>query len=123
MTLEQRRKAETFDLQFSGNPLTVTIGRHENGTIGEVFIDAHKRGTAVDTMAREAAVLISLALQHGATPDVLLRALPHRPPVGAVITDIRDHEGAVPEGMAGVVLSAIMEAEPGRLDGTVERRG
>ena len=61
--LPQRRASETFDLRFWNQ--SFTVGRHPDGTIGEVFIDGGKTGQDVQSTARDAAVAISLALQHG----------------------------------------------------------
>ena len=47
---------------------TVTIGFYADGTVGEVFIDGGKTGQDMQSIARDAAVLLSLALQHGVPP-------------------------------------------------------
>jgi hypothetical protein len=66
--LPQRRACETFDLDFGGfaRAHTVTIGFYDDGSIGEVFINGGKSGEAVEAIARDAAVILSLALQYGA---------------------------------------------------------
>ena len=64
-TLPQRRAAETFDLRFWNQPFTVTVGFYPDGTPGEVFVGVGKTGTDIASVARDAAVVISLALQHG----------------------------------------------------------
>jgi hypothetical protein len=64
-TLPQRRAAETFDMRFWNHPFTVTVGFYADGTLGEVFIDGGKTGQDIQSAARDAAVLLSLALQHG----------------------------------------------------------
>jgi len=43
------------------------IGRFPDGVQGEVFLDAAKQNSALDALAADAAILISLLLQHGAT--------------------------------------------------------
>ena len=63
--LPQRRAAETFDLRFWNQPFTVTVGLYADGTPGEVFIDGGKTGQDIQNTARDAAVVLSLALQHG----------------------------------------------------------
>jgi hypothetical protein len=70
--LPQRRAAETFDLTFWNLPLSVTIGFHPDGTPGEVFIDGGKSGQDAESRARDAAVVLSLALQLG-TPIKTIR--------------------------------------------------
>ena len=66
--LPQRRAAETFDLRFWNQPFTVTVGFYADGTPGEVFIDGGKTGNDIQSIARDAGVLLSLALQHGVPP-------------------------------------------------------
>ena len=60
--LPQRRAAETFDLRFWNQPFTVTVGFYADGTPGEVFIDGGKTGQDIQNIARDAAVVLSLAL-------------------------------------------------------------
>ena len=63
--LQQRRRAETFDLSFRNQLITITTGFYADGTLGEVFIDAGKSGQDVQSIARDAGVMLSIALQHG----------------------------------------------------------
>ena len=74
-TLPQRRASETFDLRFWNQNFTVTIGRYPDGTLGEVFIDSRKTGGDVEAIARDAAVLASLALQHGVGIEIIRHAV------------------------------------------------
>ena len=74
-TLPQRRAAETFDLLFWNQPFTVTVGFYADGTPGEVFIDGCKTGNDIQSIARDAAVLLSLALQHGVPPETIRHAV------------------------------------------------
>ena len=73
--LPQRRAAETFDLRFWNQPFTVTVGFYADGTPGEVFIDGCKTGNDIESIARDAAVLLSLALQHGVPPETIRHAV------------------------------------------------
>ena len=74
-TLPQRRAAETFDLRFWNQPFTVTVGFYADGTPGEVFIDGGKTGQDIESTARDAAVVLSLALQHGAPIEAIRHAV------------------------------------------------
>ena len=74
-TLPQRRAAETFDLRFWNQPFTVTVGFYADGTPGEVFIDGGKTGHDIQSIARDAAVVLSLALQHGVPPETIRHAV------------------------------------------------
>ena len=71
-TLPQRRAAETFVLRLWNQVFTVTVGFYADGTPGEVFIDGGKTGQDIQSTARDAAVVLSLALQHG-TPIETIR--------------------------------------------------
>ena len=73
--LPQRRASETFDLRFWSQNFTITVGRYPDGMIGEVFIDGGKTGQDVQSTARDAAVVISLALQHGVPIEAIRHAV------------------------------------------------
>lgn len=66
--LPKRRENETFEIEFGGmmRTHTVTVGFYrDNLTPGEVFINSGKSGEQLEAIARDGAVLLSLALQHG----------------------------------------------------------
>jgi hypothetical protein len=98
--LPMRREAESFSLRFAGvkEPFAITLARFDDGLLAEVFIDAGKRGQMFDDLARDIAVLISIALQHGAPVGTLAKAL------------TRDAHGDA-QGLAGAVLDAIARGE------------
>jgi hypothetical protein len=73
--LPRRRAAETFNLRFWNQSFTVTVGFYADGTPGEVFIDGCKTGNDIESIARDAAVLLSLALQHGVPPQIIRHAV------------------------------------------------
>jgi hypothetical protein len=73
--LPNRRAAETFGLEVGGLKYTATVGRFADGSIAEVFLQNHKSNSAADTNARDAAITFSIAVQHGADPNVIRRAL------------------------------------------------
>jgi hypothetical protein len=73
--LPQRRSAETFQLRFWNQQFTITVGHYPDGTPGEVFIDGGKSGQDVQSTARDAAVVLSLALQHGTPIETIQHAV------------------------------------------------
>jgi len=73
--LPNRRKAETFVLEIAGLHYTCTVGRYADGRIGELFLSNHKSNSAADTNARDSAIVFSFAVQHGADPEAIRRAL------------------------------------------------
>ena len=73
--LPQRQSAETFNLRFWNQSFSVTIGFYPDGTPGEVFIDGGKTGQDIQSTARDAAVVLSLALQHGTPIETIRHAV------------------------------------------------
>ena len=73
--LPNRRASETFTFELEGLRFTASVSRFPDGRIGELFVNNHKAGNQVDTNARDAAILLSFALQHGADVDAIRKAL------------------------------------------------
>ena len=74
------------------------IGFYNDFTIGEAFLDSGKAGTEVAVIADEAAILFSLALQHGCPIETIRKAMPRTNdgrPEGAIGTlcDLLKKEG------------------------------
>lgn len=97
--LPTRRYSETLDFTHvtpTGHPIphSATLGYYPDGRLGEVFIGTGKVGTDVDVAVKDAAILASFALQHGATVEDLHAAM------------TRDARGR-PEGVLGTLLDLI----------------
>ena len=98
-TLPQRRAAETFDLRFWNQLFTVTVGFYADGTPGEVFIDGGKTGQDIQSTARDAAVVLSLAMQHGTPIETIRHAITRNGSgaavsiLGAIVDAIADGHG------------------------------
>ena len=73
--LPERRRCESFTFTLGGLRFTASIGRYPDGRIGEVFLNNHKAGNQADTNARDAAIILSFALQHGADINEIRKAL------------------------------------------------
>jgi hypothetical protein len=73
--LPNRRGHELLSFEHGGIHYIAGVGRFENGKLAEIFLNAHKHGTAVDVSARDAAIAASLLLQHGCHLDTLRKAL------------------------------------------------
>ena len=73
--LPNRRGHELLTFEHVGIRYTVGVGRFEDGTLAEIFLNTAKHGTALDVIARDAAVAASLLLQHGCSVDTLRQAL------------------------------------------------
>ena len=51
------------------------FGYFDDGSLAEVFLNSGKIGTAIETAARDSAVVASIALQHGVRTDTIRHAL------------------------------------------------
>jgi hypothetical protein len=73
--LANRRGHELLEFEHAGFRFTLGIGRFPDRRLAEIFLNCSKGGTPVDVNARDAAIVASIALQHGATPAELRHAL------------------------------------------------
>lgn len=70
--LPSRRNSLNFTIEHQGERYHVTQGEYEDGRCGEIFINrifsktSAKVGTLLDDACRDLAILMSMALQHGA---------------------------------------------------------
>ena len=106
MALNNRREHEVFDFVFSRGPhdpagtrYTAGVGRAGDGSICELFLDCHKLASAMADDARDIAVTLSIALQHGVPLTTLRDAL----------TKL---EGGQPAGTAGRLLQELEVFDP-----------
>jgi hypothetical protein len=98
--LPDRRRSETFALNWGGyrSAHFITCGYYEDGRLGEVFIGSGKSGEQVEAIARDGAILLSLALQNGA----------HLSDISHAIT--RDSRNA-PMTIVGAVVDQLLTEE------------
>jgi hypothetical protein len=73
--LPNRRRSETFNIECNGLAYTATVSWFRDGRLAELFLNNHKSNSAADVTARDAAITLSLALQHGADLETIRRAL------------------------------------------------
>jgi hypothetical protein len=97
--LRNCRLAETFELEVAGLKYTCTVGRFDDGRIGELFLNNHKSNSGADTAARDSAIVFSFAVQHGADPHAIRHAL------------CRDSQGRA-SGPLGAALDHLLGDEP-----------
>jgi hypothetical protein len=95
-TLSHRREREGFDFVHAGVRYTACVGRFPDGRPAELFLSTTKAGTDVDAIARDAALLFSLAVQYGCPVDTIKAALS------------RDNAGQ-PAGALGRAIELISE--------------
>ena len=94
--LPNRRPSETFTLHWGSLKFVATASRFADGTLAEIFLSNGKCDSTADTIARDLAVGVSIALQHGTSVETLRKAL------------LRDARGA-PSGPLGVVLDMVSD--------------
>jgi hypothetical protein len=63
--LPHRRGAGALDIEHAGHRYRMQVGYFPDGAVGEVFLDAAKQNSTLDAFAADAAILLSLLLQHG----------------------------------------------------------
>ena len=97
--LPNRRPCESLTFEVGGLRFSASVGRFADGRIGELFLNNHKSGNQSDTNARDAAIVLSFALQHGADINEIRKAL------------CRDSTGR-PLGPIGAALDLIAESAP-----------
>jgi hypothetical protein len=73
--LPNRRASEFINFESMNMRFTVSVSRDSSGKILELFCDNHKQGSAIGTLVRDSAILLSFALQYGADVDAIRRAL------------------------------------------------
>jgi hypothetical protein len=92
--LPNRRRSISRNLEHRSLGFTCTFSQFADGRIAEVFLTNHKVASAVDVDARDAAIILSFALQHGAD---LVENDPRGNPtgiMGAVLDLLAKEEGA-----------------------------
>lgn len=75
LRLPDRRANETFTFEFDGHRYRASAGRFPNGDLAEIFLDVSKAGSTLQQTAECAAILTSLALQHGVPPETIRHAV------------------------------------------------
>ena len=76
LCLPNRRGAEVFEFEHGRRRWTTTISRLPDGAVAEIFLDT--KPSPLADMAQNAAILASLALQHGASFETVCHAIASR---------------------------------------------
>ena len=92
--LPNRRLHQITVIEHAGHKLVVGVGRYGDGRLGELFIDTHKGGTALDTLLRDSAILTSLPLQAGIDVATIRAGLAPNGPIAAVLDRLLAAEGS-----------------------------
>jgi hypothetical protein len=73
--LPNRRPAVTTAFERDGSRYQLTTGHFLDGSIGEIFLSIDRSDSLLDVLAHDAAIITSLALQHGCSLDEIRHAL------------------------------------------------
>ena len=73
--LPNRRPSKSFTFEVAGLKYTATVSYFADGRIGELFLNNHQTDSAADINARDAAIMFSIAVQHGADAETIRKAL------------------------------------------------
>ena len=111
--LPNRRPSQVETLEVAGQSFTTCIGfGPESGQPREVFMAAGKEGSMLNALLADAAVVISVALQHGVPAAALAKSV-GRLPAGLVAPADLDHAQGqkVPASPIGAALDLITAFE------------
>jgi hypothetical protein len=96
--LPERRAHEAISFVFRGQKYTAGVGRFADGSLAEIFLDCAKGSSPLAADARDAAVTLSIALQHGVPAEAIRSAV------------TREANGSA-SGIVGAVLD-LLEGAP-----------
>ncbi len=111
--LPNRRPAYTETLTVGGQVFTACIGFDPETCLPrEVFLNVGKEGSMLNALLADAAVVISVALQHGVPAEALARSVA-RLPAGPVVPAELDHAPGqkVPASLIGAALDLLQGFE------------
>ncbi len=111
--LPNRRPSRTETLVVAGQAVTATIGFDpEDGRPCEVFLTAGKEGSLINAMLAEAAVVISVALQHGIPAQSLAKSIGRLPEGPVTPADLDEGKPArLPASPIGAALDLLRSFE------------
>ena len=92
--LPSRRDHTLIDFDHAQVRFSMSVSRFKDGRPAEIFLSCQKSGSALEALARDAAIILSIALQHSADLQVIKRAL------------TADADGS-PSSLIGAALSAL----------------
>lgn len=73
--LPNKRACETIAFERDGSQYQMSVGFYPDGRPGEIFLNADRADSLLDVLTSDAAILASLALQHGCTLETIAHAL------------------------------------------------
>lgn len=92
--LPNKRACQTIAFEQDGSRYCLTVGFYPDMRPGEIFLNHDRGDSQLDAWASDAAILASLALQHGCTLETIAHALKRdsagraASPIGAAVDRI-----------------------------------
>ena len=92
--LPNKRACQTIAFERDGSQYQMTVGFYPDGRPGEIFLNHDRGDSLLDVLTSDAAILASLALQHGCTLETIAHALKRdargvaASPIGAAVDRI-----------------------------------
>ena len=111
--LPNRRPAHTETFLIDGQASTATVGFDpESGQPRELFLMAGKEGSMLNSLLADAAVVISIALQHGIPAAALAKSIGRLPGGPVTPADLEGpRPGRVPASPIGAALDLLRRFE------------
>ncbi len=109
--LPNRRRQETVELEFGEHQYAVSVGFDTAGAIREVFVAGQKQGSTLDATLDDAAIVVSIALQRGATAAELRHSMSRLGGGLGVATEPASPVGAVVDLVAEIERELIGKGE------------
>lgn len=73
--LPNKRKSVSFNFEHEGHRYRASASRFADGRLAEIFLDTGKINTPLQQHAETSAILVSLLLQHGVTPETIQHSI------------------------------------------------
>ncbi len=113
--LPNRRPSHSETLEVGGQKVIATVGFDpETGQPREIFMAAGKEGSLINALLADAAVVISIALQHGIPAAALAKTVGRLPSGPVTPADLEGPQpGRVPASPIGAALDLVSSFERG----------
>ncbi len=111
--LPNRRPSHTETLEVGGQKVIATVGFDpKTGQPREIFMAAGKEGSLINSLLADAAVVISVALQHGIPAAALAKSVGRLPSIPVRPADLDRTPGQkVPASPIGAALDLLCSFE------------
>ncbi len=110
--LPTRRPSVTEALEVGEQVVVATVGFDpEDNSPRELFLKAGKEGSLLNSLLDDAAVTISVSLQHGVSAEALAKSIGRLPSNGAASITNTNHGSLLPASPIGAALDLIAALE------------